>query len=232
MGDPGHQVTWVSILFQCKRSLHTIRFQSEKVRFEVQKESLNIQWIEWDRIRISVIWSTNACSHCFALTVVYVTYERPHRTYLHPQAPQKHMNAQHRKARNPCQSHASSVCLARCLWKQTSADTRLSHALRSNRAQFPWCPFWGFIIRHSILVLSFCFYNNAHGLERKSCECGQESAPSIQRVHGGGAGPTLARITYAWVGGAMHANTSTLFSKASFLWSNYLKDFLNQVNIK
>ncbi len=80
------------------------------------------------------------------------------------------------------------------------------HALRSNRAQIPWCPFWGSIVRRSILVLSFCVYNNDHGLERKSCECGQESAPSIQRVHGGGEGPTLARITYSWMGGAMHAN--------------------------
>lgn len=111
-------------------------------------------------------------------------------------------------------SESCLLCLSVRCETTRSSDTRLSYSasctrtepLRSNRGQIPWCPFRGSIILHSILVLSFCFYNNAHGLERKSCECDWANAPSIQRVHGGGAGPALGMLTYSWVGGAMGGN--------------------------
>jgi len=40
-----------------------------------------------------------------------ITCHMNNRTYPHPQAPQKHMNGQHRKTWTPSQNHASSVCL-------------------------------------------------------------------------------------------------------------------------
>lgn len=61
--------------------------------------------------------------------------QKANRTYPHPQAPQKHMNGQHRKTWTPSQNHASSVLLShtvRCETR-TSADTRLSYSASCTR---------------------------------------------------------------------------------------------------
>lgn len=156
--------------------------------------------------------------------------QKANRTYPHPQAPQKHMNGQHRKTWTPSQSHASSFCLlAACETKlqPTHGSHIVPHALRSNRGQIPWCPFWGSIIRHSILAL-YCpsvFTTMPTDWRGKAASAARRALHLYTAFTGRGGAHTRGLHIHEWAGLCMQM-TSTLFSKAIFCgliiwWSDF-----------
>lgn len=147
-----------------------------------------------------------------------ITYEKPNRTYPHPQALQKHMNGQHRKTWTPSQNHASSVCLfaVKLEVQPTHGSHIVPHARGQSRSdpiedRFPDAPLEALLSSTLFLYCPSVFTTMPTGWRGKAANAAERTLHLYSAFTEEGRGRHLRRFhIHEWAGLWMEI-TSTVF---------------------